>query len=87
MSIDLDKMTRQFLMGEEKLPDDVFTFIQGLSDVLNNFSPRTMAEKRRINVAKKQLKEIKYHTRKMYNKISILEEKLNVLEENLQEGT
>jgi len=86
MSVDLDKITRQFLMGEEKLPEDVFTFIQGLGDVLNNFRPRTMAEKRRINVAKKQLKEIKHHSRKMYNKISILEEKLNVLEENLQEG-
>tara|TARA_B100000214_G_C23483002_1_gene407978 strand:- start:169 stop:432 length:264 start_codon:yes stop_codon:yes gene_type:complete len=86
VSVDLDKITRQFLLGEEKTPEDVFTFIQGLGDVLENFAPRTMAEKRRINVARKQLKEIKRHARKMYNKISILEEKINVLEENLQEG-
>lgn len=86
MSVDLDKITRRFLLGEEKTPEDVFTFIQGLGDALENFAPRTMAEKRRINVARKQLKEIKRHARKMYNKISILEEKINVLEENLQEG-
>ena len=87
MSVDLNKITRRFLMGEEKSPEDVFTFIQGLGDVLENFTPRTMAEKRRINVARKQLKEIKRHARKMNNKISILEEKLHVLEESLQEGS
>tara|TARA_R110002020_G_scaffold37239_1_gene112430 strand:+ start:25091 stop:25342 length:252 start_codon:yes stop_codon:yes gene_type:complete len=81
MSIDFNKLTRQFLLNEERLPEDVFTFIQGLHDVLSNFTPRTMAEKRRVNLAKKQLKEIKYHARKMYNKITILEEKINVLEE------
>jgi|TARA_R110000824_G_scaffold11540_2_gene50331 hypothetical protein len=86
MSVDLNRLTRQFLMNEEQIPDDVFTLIQGLGDVLANFSPRTMAEKRRVNLAKKQLKEIKYHARKMYNKVSILEEKLNVLEESLKEG-
>ena len=81
MSIDFNKLTRQFLLNEERPPEDVFTFIQGLHDVLSNFTPRTMAEKRRVNLAKKQLKEIKYHARKMYNKITILEEKINVLEE------
>ena len=81
MPIDLDRMTRQFLLNEERPPEDVFTFIQGLHDVLSNFTPRTMAEKRRVNLAKKQLKEVRYHARKMYNKITVLEEKLIVLEE------
>ena len=48
MSVDLNRLTRQFLMNEEQIPDDVFTLIQGLGDVLANFSPRTMAEKRRV---------------------------------------
>jgi hypothetical protein len=82
MGVDYDRMTRQFLLGEARAPEDIFVFIQGLSDALANFTPRTMSEKRRVDIAKSQLREIKRSARKMQNQITLLEEKLTILEEN-----
>ena len=80
--VDFYKLTRQFLLNESRQPDDIFTFIQGLSDALSKFSPKTMHEQRRLNLAKRQLKEVKKRARKMQNEIVLLEEKLIVLEES-----
>ena len=82
MGVDYDRMTRQFLLGEIREPDDIFTFIQGLGEALANFTPRTMSEKRRLDIAKNQLREVKRSARKMQNQITLLEEKLTILEEN-----
>ena len=49
--------------------------------MVSNMKPRTQTEARRLSMAKLQLKEIKKHARKLSEEVSLLQEKLNVLEE------
>ena len=60
----------------------IFTYIQGLEEVISNLKPRTMTEKRRMSLAKQHLREVKRYARRMQNEMSLLQEKLNILEES-----
>jgi hypothetical protein len=83
MAIDLDTMTRNFLLGEEKSKTSIFTYIQGLQETITNFTPRSKTESRRVSIAREQLREIKRYARKLQNEVELLQEKLNVLEEQV----
>jgi hypothetical protein len=61
----------------------IFTYIQGLEEVISNLKPRSMAEKRRTTLAKQHLREVKRHARRMMNENDMLLEKLNILEESV----
>ena len=61
----------------------IFTYIQGLEEVISNFKPRTMTEKRRLALARQNLREVRRYAKKMQNEVVVLQEKLNILEENL----
>ena len=61
---------------------NIFTYIQGLQEIISNLKPRTMTEKRRLQIAKTHLREVKRFARRMQNDMTILEEKLNILEES-----
>jgi hypothetical protein len=60
----------------------IFTYIQGLQEIISNLNPRTMTEKRRLSLANQHLREVKRYARRMQNEMSLLQEKLNILEEN-----
>ena len=82
MSIDYYKMTKEFLLHEGRIPDaNIMTYIQGLSEAIDNMKPRTQVESRRLSMAKQQLKEIKKMARKMQEQLVVLQERVNVLEE------
>ena len=85
MKTDFDGLTRKFLKGsflkEGKVPD-INSYIQTLGEILDNFRPKGVSERRRLDVAREQLREIRRHTRRMQGQIHILEEKLSILEEN-----
>ena len=83
MSVDFSRMTRRFLLGEERSRSSIFTYIQGLQETLTNFTPRSKTESRRVSIAREQLREIKRHARKLQNEVELLQEKLNVLEEQV----
>ncbi len=78
----LDTAWRDFLTEsiDEK---SIFTYIQGLQEIISNLKPRTLTEKRRMQLAKQHLREVKRFARKMENDIGILQEKLNILEESV----
>ena len=57
------------------------SYIQSLTDVLSAFSPRTMGDSRRLEIAKENLLNIRRHVRRLEEKVSILEEENNVLKE------
>ena len=61
----------------------IFTYIQGLDEIISNFKPKTMTEKRRLSLARQNLREVKRYARKMQNEVMVLQEKLNILEENV----
>ena len=60
----------------------IFTYIQGLEEIISNLKPRTMTEKRRMSLAKQHLREVKRYARRMQNEMGVLQEKLNILEES-----
>tara|TARA_R110000824_G_C15196454_1_gene675293 strand:+ start:659 stop:913 length:255 start_codon:yes stop_codon:yes gene_type:complete len=64
----------------------IFTYIQGLQEVISNLQPKTVKEQNRLALAKQHLREIKRHARRMLNENVELYEKLNILEESLNEG-
>ena len=62
MKMDFDGLTRKFLEGnflhEGKTPD-INSYIQTLGEILDNFRPKSVSERRRLDVAQEQLREIK----------------------------
>ena len=84
MKIDLNTMTRRFVSGEslkENKNPDITSYIQTLGEILQNIRPKSMSERRRLEVAKQQLKEIRRGARRLQERVSILEEQVGILEE------
>ena len=72
---------RDFL-NESLDEKNIFTYIQGLQEIISNLKPRSMTEKRRLQLAKTHLREVKKFARRMENDIGVLQEKLNIIEES-----
>ena len=81
MKIDFNKMTRRFLMGEGKQEVNAHALLQALSETISSIRPRSQRDENKIAIAKKHLYEITRSFRKLQEQVSILEEKLQVLEE------
>jgi len=60
----------------------IFTYIQGLQEVINNLKPKTIKEQNRLTLAKQHLREIRRHARRMLNENADLQERLTLLEES-----
>ena len=72
----------QDFLNESLDEKNIFTYIQGLQEIISNLKPRTMTEKRRLQLAKTHLREVKRFARRMENEAIVLKEKLNILEES-----
>jgi hypothetical protein len=72
----------QTFLNESLDEKNIFTYIQGLQEIISNLKPRTITEKRRLQIAKTHLREVKRFARRMENDMSILQEKLNIIEES-----
>ncbi len=83
----LNKDWNTFLLGESLDERNIFTYLQGLQEILSTIKPKSMTEERRLSLAKQHLKEARRSARKMQNELQILEERLNILEESLNEGS
>ena len=77
----------RFLMGESLDDRNIFTYLQGLQEIISNIKPKSMTEERRLALAKQHLKEARRSARRMQNELQVLEERLNILEESLNEGS
>jgi RNA-splicing ligase RtcB len=80
-----DREWREFLINEELGEKTIFTYIQGLQEIISNLKPRTVSEKRRLQLAKQHIKEVRKYARRMLNENMNLQEKLNLLEENKED--
>ena len=78
---DLKSMTREFLLGEGHNPPSVRSYIQSLTETLKALRPKSQTERRRVEIALEHVREIKRHTRKLEERVVMLAEKLQVLEE------
>jgi len=81
----LDREWRNFLINEELDEKSIFTYIQGLQEIISNLKPRTVYEKRRLQLAKQHIREVRKYARRMLNENMNLQEKLNLLEENKED--
>ena len=79
--MDLRRMTREFLLGEARAPS-VGSYLQSISEVLGAITPRSQRDSRRIEIAKESLKEVRRHTRRLQERVTLLEEQVQVLEES-----
>ena len=78
---DLRRMTREFLLGESRAPS-LGSYLQSISEVLGALTPHTMRDTRRIEIAKESLREVRRHTRRLQERVTLLEEQVQVLEES-----
>jgi len=83
--MDLNKITKKFILGESFSPPSLFSYIQALQETMSNMVPRTVSETRRLEVAKSQIREIRKFSKKLQERVDILEEQVKVLEENRSE--
>ena len=83
----LNRDWTRFILGESLDDRNIFTYLQGLQEIISNIKPKSMTEERRIALAKQHLKEARRSARKMQNELHLLQERLNVLEESLNEGS
>jgi len=81
MKIDLNKMTRRFLFGESKARPSVRAYAESILNILETFAPRSQRESRQVSIAKQHLNEIKKLNRRLEEKLNLLEEQIKVLEE------
>lgn len=78
----LDSQWRDFLLNEELDERSIFTYIQGLQEIISNLRPRTVSEKRRLQLAKQHIREVRKYARRIMNENMDLHEKLQLLEES-----
>jgi len=81
----LNKDWNRFILGEGLEERNIFTYLQGLQEIISNIKPKSMTEERRLKLAKQHLKEARRSARKMQNELQVLEERLNILEENQEQ--
>ncbi len=81
----LNKDWKRFVLGENLDTRNIFTYLQGVQEILSTIKPKSMTEERRLSLANQHLKEARRSARKMQNELQVLEERLNILEENRNE--
>ena len=77
----LHTITKRFLMKEDYSPSAVSP-LQALKDIVEHLKPSSKRDYNRLQLAKEQLSKLRKHFRKMEEKITHLEEQLQLLEEN-----
>ena len=73
---------RDFLAGVER-KKDLVSLIEEVSSELELIRPKTVIEEDRIENIKKTISEIKVFVKRLKHKNSILENKLSILEEDM----
>ena len=79
--MNLRRLTREFLLGEGTKPS-LGSYIQSISEVLQAITPRSRTDERRIEVARANLIEVRRHTRRLQERVNVLEEQVKILEES-----
>ena len=81
MIVDLDKLTKRFLLGEGKTPPSIRAYAESVVNILEQIIPKSQRESRQISIAKQHINEIKRLNRRLEEKINLLEEQIEILEE------
>jgi|TARA_R110000824_G_scaffold170118_1_gene347385 hypothetical protein len=82
VKVDLNRLTKRFLLGEAKSRPSVRAYVESVVSILEKFIPRSQRESRQLSVVGQHLNEIKKLNRKLEEKITLLEEQVKLLEES-----
>ena len=84
MSVDLRRLTRDFLLNEgKKKKPSVRAYAENVIEILTKIKPSSQADQRKIDMAKEHLKDIKSLTRRLEIKIESLEKQLEELKKDV----
>jgi len=72
--MNLNNLTRRFIMGESKTPS-IQSYLQSLKEVLSNIKPRSGGDERRLEIAQNHLREIKRAVRYLEAQVKTLEDR------------
>ena len=84
MQVDYYKMTRDFLLGENK-EAGLTEYLSVISEMLEHFKPMRESDKARLMVMRENLRKAKKHARIMQERLSILEEQVKIIEEQKED--
>tara|TARA_B100000131_G_C17943587_1_gene543387 strand:- start:257 stop:517 length:261 start_codon:yes stop_codon:yes gene_type:complete len=79
---DIQKMTKEFVerLNEGDTPQ-WRSYLQSIDEALSSVKIRTQRDARKVELARHNLVEIRRHLKRMDERVTTLEEKLQVLEE------
>ena len=79
---DIQKMTKEFVerLNEGDAPQ-WRSYLQSIDEALSSVKIRTQRDSRKVELARHNLVEIRRHLKRMDERVTTLEEKLQVLEE------
>ena len=80
MQIDLDKVTKNFLLNESEEPT-LMEYLNVIHEMLNSFKPSRISESSRISVMKENVRKARKHARLMEERLKLLEEQVKIIEE------
>ena len=83
MKTDFDKITRDFLLGENYDPT-VLSSIQMIFEMLNGIRITSQRDTNKIEIAKEQIVKVRRHVKRIEERNKNLEEQVGVLEEKLK---
>ena len=78
---ELYEMTRKFLLGENKDSPTLRGYMESIKEFLDNASPGSLKESKKLAVAKENLFMAHRIANKLEEKVFVLEEQVKVLEE------
>ena len=74
--INLNDITRRFILNEGDNAPSLASYIQSLQEIVFSLTPRTQTERRRVEMAKNHLREVRKHVRRLEEKVQMLEEQI-----------
>ena len=79
--VDLGRITRRFLEGKLKEEPTIRAYLESISSVLESIKPKSLKENRKLLIVIEQLREIKMLSRRLEERVFLLEEQVKILEE------
>jgi len=81
MKVDLNSLTRRFILGESRENINPHALLESLNEILSNVKVSRKVDHNRLHLGKRHIKEIKRSIKKLQEQVNVLQEKLQVLEE------
>ena len=81
----INENIRNFILSDGKFKEPALaSYIQSLEEILNKMEAKTMTEARRLEIAKEQVRGIRKQSRRLEERMSLLENENETLQEQIK---